>query len=209
MVITAGIRQLKKNYPDAHCALNHETPFQLLVATILSAQCTDERVNQVTKELFKKYPSAESMNEASLLELESLVRSTGFYKNKAKNIKETCRLLVENYKGQVPRTLDELVNLNGVGRKTANVVLGNAYGITSGIVVDTHVLRLSHRLGWVKSKDPVSVEKELMGVIPKEDWILISHLLIFHGRQVCKARGPKCQQCFLSKDCPKVDVKLS
>lgn len=207
MVITE-IRQLKEKYPDAHCALDHNSPFQLLIATLLSAQCTDERVNIVTRDLFKKYPTAESMNRAPQKEIEQIIKSTGFYKNKSKNIKKTCEILVNKYKGEIPQTLGELTQLSGVGRKTANVVLGNAFGIVSGVVVDTHVLRLSQRLGWIKVKDAIRAERALMNLIPKKEWILISHLLITHGRLVCKARSPKCKDCFLSKDCPKVGVKL-
>jgi endonuclease III len=199
---TLALSLLKAQYPDAHCALNFEGPFQLLIATILSAQCTDERVNIVTKDLFKKYPDAKSMGIAPLEDLENLVRSTGFFKNKAKNIQNCAKTLSEKYKGQVPKDLDQLTALSGVGRKTANVVLGNAYGITSGIVVDTHVTRLSNRFGWTKSENAVVIEKELMPVIPVEDWILISHLLIYHGRAVCKARRPQCESCFLADPCP-------
>jgi endonuclease-3 len=199
---TLALKLLKQHYPDAHCALNFESPFQLLVATILSAQCTDERVNIVTKELFKEYPDAKTMAKAPVADLERLVRSTGFYKNKAKNLQHCAKALVEDYHGVVPQELEQLTALAGVGRKTANVVLGNAYGITSGIVVDTHVTRLSNRFGWTKSENAVVIEKELMPIIPVEDWILISHLLISHGRAVCKARRPQCESCFLADPCP-------
>jgi endonuclease-3 len=207
-LVTTEISQLKTQYPEAHCALKYETPYQLLVATILSAQCTDERVNKVTENLFRKYPEARDLAVVPLKEVEELIKSTGFYRNKAKNIKETSEILVKNYKGQVPSTMDELIQLKGVGRKTANVVLGNAFHIPSGVVVDTHVLRLSNRLGWVKSQNPVTVENELIQLVDKNDWILISHLLIEHGRRVCKARSPKCKTCFLAKDCPKRGVTL-
>lgn len=195
---------LKRYYPDAHCALNFETPFQLLVATILSAQCTDDRVNKVTPELFKRFPNAIEMSKAPLEEIEELIRSTGFFKNKAKNILETAQILVEKYQGMVPRDLDQLVELAGVGRKTANVVLGNAYSITSGVVVDTHVTRLSQRFGWTQSDNAVIIERELQKIIPFDDWILVSHLLISHGREVCKARKPLCATCFLFEQCPKI-----
>ncbi len=195
---------LKRYYPDAHCALNFETPFQLLVATILSAQCTDERVNKVTPELFKRFPSAVEMAKAPLAEIEELIRSTGFFKNKAKNILETAEILVEKYQAAVPRELNQLVELAGVGRKTANVVLGNAYSITSGVVVDTHVTRLSQRFGWTQSDNAVIIERELQKIIPYDDWILVSHLLISHGREVCKARKPLCATCFVFEQCPKI-----
>jgi endonuclease-3 len=195
---------LKRYYPDAHCALHHKTSFQLLIATILSAQCTDDRVNQVTPHLFARYPSAFEMAQASIEDLEGLVRSTGFYKNKARSLKACSKALVEKHQGEVPRDLNQLTELAGVGRKTANVVLGNAYGITSGIVVDTHVTRLSNRLGWTKSENPVVIEQDLQKRIPEEDWIQISHWLIYHGRQVCKARKPSCDTCFLFEQCPKI-----
>ncbi|RME15270.1 MAG: endonuclease III [Bdellovibrio sp.] len=197
------IRRFKKYYPNPQCALVHHNPLELLVATILSAQCTDERVNEVTKTLFKKYRSAKDYAEAKLSELEKDIYSTGFYKNKARNIKACCRELVEKYHGKVPKDLESLVKLPGVGRKTANVVLGNAFGISSGIVVDTHVTRLSRRLGLVDSKNPQIIERELMKVVPKKDWIAFSHWLILHGRQICKARRPLCEKCFLEDLCPK------
>lgn len=200
------LKILKKEYPDAHCALNFETPFQLLVATILSAQCTDERVNKVTIELFKRFPTAKKMNLCSLSELEELIRSTGFFKNKAKNIKEACAILVEKYQGEVPKTMEELYALPGVGRKTANVVLGNAYGIASGVVVDTHVTRLANRFGWVKIQDAVKIEKKLNEMCPSKEWVMLSHYLISHGRAVCKARNPDCENCFLNKACPKLGL---
>lgn len=198
------IRLFKKYYPDAHCALHHSNPEELLVATILSAQCTDDRVNIVTKALFKKYPTMKAYAEADMTELEQDIRSTGFYKNKAKSIKNMATIVVEKYKGKVPRTLDELVELPGVGRKTANVVLGNSFGIASGVVVDTHVTRLSNRLALTKHKsDAVKIEQDLIKIVPEKDWIQFSHWLIVHGRQVCKARKPQCEVCFLQEICPK------
>lgn len=196
----------KRYYPDAHCALNHSNPFELLVATVLSAQCTDERVNLVTPALFKKYPTPQKMAKAPIEDLETLVRSTGFYKNKAKNLKAAATLLVEKYKGVIPQDLEALVQLPGVGRKTANVVLGNAFGIASGIVVDTHVTRLSRRLGWVKTENAVLIEKQLCKRVPENDWVMFSHYLISHGRAVCKARKPDCAHCFLEETCPKKGV---
>ncbi|WP_413559849.1 endonuclease III [Bdellovibrio sp. HCB209] len=200
------ISLLKRYYPDAHCALDHKNPFELLVATVLSAQCTDERVNMVTPALFKKYPTPEAMAKAPLATLESLVRSTGFFKNKAKNLKSAANDLVEKHGGEIPQDLEALVQLAGVGRKTANVVLGNAFDIPSGIVVDTHVTRLSNRLGWVKTENAVQIERILCKVVPEEDWILLSHLLISHGRAICKARKPACDHCFLETTCPKRGV---
>lgn len=204
--LTTVLKLLKKYYPDAHCALNHRNAFELLIATILSAQCTDERVNIVTKDLFAKYPTPEKMGKAPVEDLETIIRSAGFYKNKAKNIKACAQALVEKHQGQVPDKMDDLVQLAGVGRKTANVVLGNAFDIASGIVVDTHVSRLSYRLGWVKSEDPVVIEKQLCEFVPKKNWIMLSHELIFHGRQICKARNPQCERCFLFEHCPKKGV---
>ncbi len=200
------LKLLKKNYPYAHCALNFTNAYELLIATILSAQCTDVRVNKVTPELFKNYPNAKRMSEAPVEEIEELIKSTGFFRNKAKNIKACCELLIEKYKGVVPKTLEELYALPGVGRKTANVVLGNAYHIASGVVVDTHVMRLSYRLGWVKAKDPVKIEIKLNKMCPQSDWIMLSHYLIAHGRTICVARSPKCSECFLQDACPKVGV---
>ncbi len=193
-------------YPDAHCALNYETPFQLLIATVLSAQCTDERVNKVTPALFSEFPDALSMSLAPLARLEELVRSTGFYKNKAKSLKSASMDLVSKHKGQLPQNLDDLVLLAGVGRKTANVVLGNAFNITSGVVVDTHVTRLSQRFGWTKSDNAVIIERELQKIVPEKNWIIVSHWMIEHGRQVCKARKPQCDRCFLFEHCPKKTV---
>lgn len=200
---------LKKHYPDAHCALNFKNPFQLLIATILSAQCTDERVNVVTKELFKKLRKPSDINQINIVQLEEIIRSTGFYKNKAKNIHKCCQILEKKYHNEVPRSMDELVELPGVGRKTANVVLGNAYGISSGVVVDTHVTRLAQRWGWVKTQDAVKIEEVLNRLCPEEDWIMLSHYMISHGRAICKARGLNCETCFLSKDCPRRGIPLS
>lgn len=200
------IRLLKRYYPDAHCALNYSNPFELLVATILSAQCTDERVNMVTPVLFKKYPNPKAMAKASVEDIEVIIRSTGFFKNKAKNLKACATALVEKHKGVVPEDLEALVQLAGVGRKTANVVLGNAYAIPSGIVVDTHVTRLANRLGWVKSENAVQIERQLSKLVPQEEWIMLSHYLISHGRAVCKARKPACSHCFLEETCPKKGV---
>ncbi len=200
------ISLLKKYYPDAKCSLDFKNPFELLVATVLSAQCTDERVNKVTPELFKKFPDAKAMAKADIGELEELVRSTGFYKNKAKNLKNTAQILTETYDGKIPKSLDQLTHLSGVGKKTANVVLGTAFGIASGVVVDTHVGRLSQRLGLTKNKTPEKIQQDLEKVIPQENWIEWSHLLIYHGRQICKARKPQCEVCFLQEICPKVGV---
>lgn len=201
------IKRLRKLYPDAECALHHENPFQLLLATILSAQCTDEKVNQVTPALFAKYPNPEAFKNADLSDLEEMIRPTGFFKNKAKSLKGAATLIVDRHHGHVPRTLEELVELPGVGRKTANVVLGVAFKIPSGIVVDTHVARLSFRLGLTSSDNPVQIEKDLQALVPKKSWIEWSHLLIFHGRQVCKARKPACEACELLADCPRRGVK--
>lgn len=195
---------LLRYYPEAHCALEHSNPEQLLIATILSAQCTDERVNQVTKKLFVKYPDLQAFAEADLSELESDIRPTGFFRNKARNIQNCCRQLVNEMNGRIPQEMEKLVGLPGVGRKTANVVLGNSFGLTSGIVVDTHVTRLSHRLGLVRSKTPEKIEQELMKLIPKKHWIQFSHWLIHHGRQVCRARKPACEKCFLFEVCPRL-----
>jgi endonuclease-3 len=196
------LEKLRATYPDAHCELDFRDPFQLLIATILSAQCTDVRVNMVTPSLFKKYPDAPRMASASQDDIETLIRSTGFYRNKAKNIRAASAALVENHGGHVPRELDALTILPGVGRKTANVVLGNAYGIEAGIVVDTHVVRLSKRLGLTKHSDPVKIERDLIKVIPQKDWTLWSHLLIWHGRRRCSARKPDCAHCELAPLCP-------
>ncbi len=195
------IKRLKKLYPDAKIALNFENPLQLLVATILSAQCTDERVNKVTPDLFKKYPNAKAFAEASLEELAEDIKSTGFYQQKARYIKEACKILVEKYGGEVPKSMEELLELPGVARKTANIVLANAYGIVEGIAVDTHVSRLSQRLGLVKSKDPQKIERELLEIVPKEEWFIFPLLLQAHGRKICLAKKPKCQECLLKELC--------
>ena len=198
---------LDRAYPEAHCELRHADPLQLLIATILSAQCTDKRVNLVTKELFKKFHSASDYADASLVELEQTIKSTGFFRNKAKNIQACCRKLVELYDGKVPRTMEELTRLDGVGRKTANVVLGNAFGINVGVVVDTHVVRLSQRLGLTKQKTPEKIESELMVLVPQKQWTLFSHWLIWHGRRRCAARKPDCANCEIKKLCPQIGLK--
>lgn len=199
-----AVQLLKKHYPDAHCELDYRNPFELLIATILSAQCTDLRVNIVTKVLFGKFPSAHALATAKLNEIEEIIHSTGFYKNKAKNIVNCSKSLVELHGGAVPQTQKELTSLAGVGNKTANVVLGNAFGISSGVVVDTHVTRLATRFGWTKSQNAEKIAEELQNMIPKEDWILLSHLLIWHGRRLCKARNPGCESCFLFDRCPQI-----
>ena len=197
--IVATLREL---YPDAKCSLDFTTPLELLVATVLSAQCTDERVNAVTKRLFQQYRSAADYAHADPETLEQDIKQTGFYRNKAKHLRETGQLLVERYGGEVPRTMAELIELPGVARKTANVVMGNAYGIVEGVVVDTHVGRLARRLGLTTSEDPVKVEQELMALLPQRDWLDLSHLLIYHGRAVCQARKPLCETCALAPLCP-------
>ena len=201
------ISALKQIYPDAHCELNFSNPLQLLIATILSAQCTDKRVNLVTAELFKKYHTARDFAEAPLAEIEESVKSTGFFRNKAKNIKGCCAALVERFGGEVPRTMDELHALAGVGRKTANVVLGNAFGINVGVVVDTHVTRLANRLGLAKGTDAVKLEQELVTLVPQQDWTLFSHWLIWHGRRRCAARKPDCANCEIKNLCPQIGIK--
>jgi endonuclease-3 len=201
------IAALDRVYPGVHCELNHADPLQLLVATILSAQCTDKRVNIVTAELFKKYHSAADYANAPLVELEQAIKTTGFFRNKAKNIRACCRKLVERHGGEVPRTMDELTQLDGVGRKTANVVLGNAFGINAGVVVDTHVARLSHRLGLTGQATPEKIERDLMSLVPREQWALFSHWLIWHGRRRCAARKPDCLNCEILKLCPQMGVK--
>jgi endonuclease-3 len=197
---------LQKTYPNAHCELNFSNPLELLIATILSAQCTDKRVNMVTAELFKKYRCAEDYVEAPIGEIESAIKTAGFFRNKAKNIKACCTALVEKFGGKVPRTMEELHSLAGVGRKTANVVLGNAFDINVGVVVDTHVTRLSNRLGLVKGTDAVKIERELMKLVPQAQWTLFSHWLIWHGRRRCAARKPDCGQCELKELCLRVGV---
>jgi endonuclease-3 len=201
------IAGLEKTYPTAHCELVHKNPLELLIATILSAQCTDKRVNLVTEKLFKKYRSAKDFADAEISGLENDIRSTGFYKNKARNIKSACRDIVEKHGGKVPQTMEELIELSGVGRKTANVVLGNAFGINAGVVVDTHVMRLSNRLGLTKQKTPEKIEPDLMKFVPQKQWALFSHLLIWHGRRRCFARKPDCVNCEIKKFCPQIGVK--
>ncbi len=196
---------LEKLYPDAHCALEHQSPLQLLIATILSAQCTDVRVNMVTPALFARYKTAADFAAAKPAALERMIASTGFFRNKARNIIACCQAIVADHHGDVPKTLEELVLLPGVGRKTANVVLGNAFGVP-GITVDTHVGRLSRRMGLTVQDDPVKVEADLMAVIPKDEWTMYSHRMIFHGRQVCFARKPNCAGCALNSFCPKIGV---
>ena len=196
------IARLKKAYPDAHCALDHRTPLQLLIATILSAQCTDVRVNMVTPELFKRFPDAASLAAANITDIEQIIRSTGFYRAKARAIQQTAKLLVERYNGKVPDTMESLTSLSGVGRKTANVVLGNAFGKNVGIVVDTHVGRIARRLGLTTHENPEKVEQDLMKLVPQKQWALFAHLLIFHGRQICFARKPNCDSCTLADICP-------
>ena len=194
--------RLKRLYPDATCSLTHDSPVQLLVATILSAQCTDERVNKVTPDLFARFPDAVSLANADLEELENLVRSTGFYRNKAKNIQSACRKIVNEFGGKVPQRMEDLLKLSGVARKTANVVLAHAFGINAGVTVDTHVKRLSQRLGFTKHQDPVRIERDLMKLLPQSDWENWSIRLIYHGRAICKARSPACEVCQLAELCP-------
>jgi endonuclease-3 len=200
------IAGLQNAYPNAHCELNHSNPLELLIATILSAQCTDKRVNIVTPQLFKKYPTAADYAKARLPELEEEIKTTGFYRNKAKSITKACKNIVEKHDGKVPDTMEELIALGGVGRKTANVVLGNAFNINTGIVVDTHVARLSHRLGLTKETDPVKIEVALMNLVPQEQWTLFSHWLIWHGRRRCYARNPDCPNCEIKTVCPRIGV---
>lgn len=200
--VAAILPILKYLYPDARCTLNFDNPYQLVVATILAAQCTDERVNAVTKGLFQKYPSSRELANADGLELEALVKPTGFYRNKAKNLKSMAISLVAHHNGAVPQTMDELTSLPGVGRKTANVVLGSCFGKADGVVVDTHVGRLSARLMLSTYKDPVKIERDLMAIVPKCDWVIFSHLLIFHGRAVCRALRPRCKGCPILNNCP-------
>ncbi|MCC6127243.1 MAG: endonuclease III [Pirellulales bacterium] len=198
---------LKKHYPDAKCSLNFSTPLELLVATILSAQCTDERVNLVTRELFRKYKDVAAYAEAPPKDLEKAIQSTGFFHNKTKSIQGCCETLLERYNGQIPQDIGKLVDLPGIGRKTANVILGTAFGIASGVVVDTHVSRLSQRLGLSQEKTAEKIEQDLMDQFPKKEWIVLSHRLIQHGRKVCAARKPSCGKCPLEAICPKVGVE--
>lgn len=203
--------ELERLYPEAHCALNHRNAFELLVSTILSAQCTDERVNMVTPALFKQYPTPQKMAKATQEQIEQLIRTTGFYRNKAKNILGASQRIVEYFAGKVPDNMDDLLSLPGVARKTANVVLGNAFGKNIGVVVDTHVGRLAQRMGFLRtardSKDAVKIEQDLMPLFEQDHWTMLSHLLISHGRSVCSARKPDCENCTLAQDCKKIGVK--
>jgi endonuclease-3 len=201
------IKRLKEAYPNVRCGLNHSNPFELLVATILSAQCTDERVNIVTANLFRKYRSPEDYLKVSHEELANDIRSINFFRNKARNIQNMARKLIENFGGEVPKTMEELLTLDGVARKTANVVLGDAFGIAEGIVVDTHVARVAKRLGLTANEKPEKIEKDLQELVPKKYWIIFSHWLINHGRKICNARKPKCDECFLCDLCPSAKVK--
>ena len=200
------LRALRRDYPDVECALQYDSVVQLLVATILSAQCTDQRVNIVTKDLFRKYPTAAHLARVPIKQLEKEIRSTGFFRNKAKNIKACCQTLVDRFGGEVPRDMDLLVELPGIGRKTANVVLGTAFGLATGVVVDTHVGRLSRRLGLTDQTDPVKCERDLMEQLPRKEWIIFSHRMIHHGRRVCPARKPHCDECGMRKFCPQIGV---
>jgi endonuclease-3 len=201
------IRRLKRAYPGAKCSLNHSNPFELLVATILSAQCTDERVNIVTEDLFRKYRKPEDYLKVPPRELEKDIQSTGFFRNKTKSIQGTAKVLTEQYHGEVPQTMDELLELPGVARKTANVVLGNAFDIHAGVVVDTHVTRLSHRLAFTQQKSAEKIEQDLIPIVPKKDWVIFPHLMIYHGRKICKARNPLCAECTIEKQCPSSYLK--
>jgi endonuclease-3 len=207
--VVALVERLRVAHPEAKCALRHENPLQLLVSTILSAQCTDVRVNLVTPALFARYPDAAAFAKAQPAELERMIRSTGFFRNKARSILGCCRALVEQYHGEVPRSMADLIQLPGIGRKTANVVLGVAFGHAEGIVVDTHVLRLSRRLGLTKATTPEKVEAELVQIVARPDWIEFSHLLIWHGRQRCTARRPDCEHCEVASVCPRIGVPKS
>jgi len=200
------LSRLKREYPDARCALDHADAYQLLVATILSAQCTDARVNMVTPAFFARYPSPDALARADRSEVEEIIRSTGFFRNKTRSLVGMAQGLVADHRGEVPRTMEQLRGLPGVGRKTANVVLGNAYGINEGVTVDTHITRLSRLLGLTRYDDPVKIEQDLMPLFPREDWALLSHLLIFHGRQVCIARRPRCPACVLADLCPSAAI---
>jgi endonuclease-3 len=206
--VAAILKKLDEAYPDVNCALAHANPFQLLIATILSAQCTDQRVNQVTPSLFRKYPTPEAFAYANPSELESDIRPTGFFRNKTKSIQGASRKIVEEFSGEVPRAMEQLLTLPGVARKTANVVLGTAFGIASGIVVDTHVQRLSARLDLSRNTDPKKIEQDLIRIIPKDKWILFSHQLIWHGRRVCQARKPRCGECNLERLCYAKDKRI-
>jgi endonuclease-3 len=201
------ISRLKRAYPDAKCSLNHSNAFELLIATILSAQCTDARVNIVTQDLFRKYRKPEDYLKVSEKELQGDIRTTGFFRNKTKSIQGTAKALTEQYRGKVPETMEQLLELPGVARKTANVVLGNAFGISAGVVVDTHVTRLSHRLGLSAQKTAEKIEDDLIAIVPKKDWVIFPHLLIAHGRAICKARNPLCAECVVEKLCPSSFLK--
>jgi endonuclease-3 len=200
------VKHLAADYPDVTCALENESAFELLIATILSAQCTDERVNMVTPELFRRWPTPEKMAAAPIEQLEKVIHSTGFYRNKAKNIKACSRELSETYGGEVPRDIESMVTLPGVGRKTANVVLGTCYGMATGVVVDTHVTRISNRLGLTKHTDATKIEKDLMELVPQDEWVDFAHRMIHHGRRICMARKPKCEECSMRSFCPKIGV---
>jgi endonuclease-3 len=202
----AIVRVLARTYPDALCALTHENPFQLLVATILSAQCTDERVNLVTPALFRKFPTPEKLSQASQSDIERIIKSTGFFRAKARNLKAMAQKVMADFAGALPRSVEELTQLPGVGRKTANVLLGTAFGIATGIVVDTHVKRITHLLGLTRHTLPEKVEQDLMTIVPRKEWVNFSHRLIHHGRQICIARRPKCAECPLLKLCPRIGL---
>lgn len=203
---TEILKALKKAYPEASCSLSHQNPYELWVATVLSAQCTDQRVNQVTPALFRRCPDAKALAAIDEEELQELVHSTGFFRNKAKSLKAGAKLIQEKHGGSIPETMEALLEIPGVARKTANVLLGNAFGKNEGVVVDTHVGRLARRMGLSREEDPVKVERELMALFPQEEWALLSHLFIDHGRAVCSARKPQCQVCFLAERCPKRGV---
>ena len=199
-------RRLLELYPDAHCELNYRNPFELAVATILSAQCTDKRVNMVTPELFRRWPNADALGQATREEIEAVIQSTGFFRNKAKSLSGFATQLMDNHGGELPAVMEDLVVLPGIGRKTANVVLGNAFGINEGVVVDTHVQRLSNRFGLTRETDAVKVERALIPLFPRESWTMLSHLMIWHGRRVCDARRPKCGVCTLADICPSAEI---